>query len=282
MDFPLDRDFNFLLYKIKQKLGVDFTEYRLPCLKRRIDSRVRLNHLQNYREYTNFLDHNTVELQQLLKTLTIHLTEFFRDKSAWDLIGQKIIPLIIEQKLIQKERNINVWSAGSSSGEEAYTLAILFHTVLSQQAQNFSLKIYGTDIDKDSLQKAVQGSYSAKSMRHVPMKILQNYFDFDGNNYQINEDIRKLTIFQYNDLISSELKIPMDLIVCRNVLIYFNRNLQVKILEKFNTILKNNSFLMLGKTESIVYPSPTNLNIFDSKERIYRKKSEELGQRPII
>lgn len=271
MDLTEDTDFKFLLFKIKQKLAVDFTEYRLPCLRRRIDSRVRLNKLENYREYANFLDHDIAELEQLLKTLTIHLTEFYRDKSAWEVIEKKIIPIIIEQKLAHKNKQINVWSAGSSSGEEAYTLAILFHSVLGSKLSDFSLKIYGTDIDKFSLQKAEKGCYSAKNLEHIPLKILKNYFYYDGKEYHVNKDIQKLTLFKYSDLIHSDLEKPMDLIVCRNVMIYFNRQLQMKILDKFCKLLKTNGFLMLGKTESILYQSQPKLNVFNSKERIYSK-----------
>lgn len=271
MDLTNDADFQFLLFKIKQKLGVDFTDYRLPCLKRRIDSRIRSNHLENYRDYAHFLERNSIELDQLLKTLTIHLTEFFRDKPAWRIIQQQIIPLIVQQKSIQKDKHINVWSAGSSSGEEAYTLAILFDAILGQQIKNFSLKIYGTDIDKDSLQKAVQGSYPKKFMHYIPRKILNDYFSFDGNYYQINENMRRITQFQYSDLVSSEINVPMDLIVCRNVLIYFNRKLQMKTLEKFSRLLKEGGFLMLGKTESIVFNSQDHFKIFNATERIYRK-----------
>jgi chemotaxis methyl-accepting protein methylase len=271
MDSNQKDDFLLLLSKIKKKLGVDFSEYRLPCLKRRIDSRVRVNHLKNYREYAEHLEHNAMERDQLIKTITIHQTEFFRDKPAWEVLQKKIIPMILQQKEAHKERRINVWSAGSSSGEEAYTLAILFSTILDQQLNHFSLKIYGTDIDKDSLEKAKIGSYSAKNMRFISSKILKNYFYFDGKDYQINETIRRLTKFQYDDLINPNLNIPMDLILCRNVLIYFNRQLQMNILEQFSKLLKEDGFLMLGKTESILCHSQTNFKVFDTKERIYQK-----------
>lgn len=266
-------DYKFLLAKIDHMLGVDFTEYRFSCLKRRIDSRVRLHNLDNYRQYAHLLEQSTIELDQLLKTLTIHLTEFFRDTSAWARIQKDIIPKIIEQKSIQKNKGINIWSAGASSGEEAYSLAILFHSILGEAMHQYPLTIYGTDIDKTSLQHAKEGIYLAKKMQDIPLKLKKNYFNFDGAKYQVKEHIRRLTCFKYDDLMNSEMNVSMDLIVCRNVLIYFNRELQQKVLSRFNNLLKPNGFLMLGKTESIAYQSLPDLKVINTKERIYQKQT---------
>lgn len=266
-----DKDFMLLLMCIKDKIGVDFSQYRLTSLKRRIDNRLKINNLSHYREYIQFLNQNPTELVALAKLVTINLTAFFRDKPAWKVVEQQVMPAIIEKKIMKKQHHIKVWSAGTSSGEEAYTLAILFHKILGDQIKQFNLKIYGTDIDEASLKKANAGCYPTKSMQYMPASILQKYFIADETGYEVHETLRKVTEFKYHDLVASEMYMSMDFIVCRNVLIYFNRELQSLILEKFHRTLHQEGFLMLGKTESMIYQTKPDFLIYDSRERIYQK-----------
>jgi len=266
-----DKDFMLLLMCIKDKIGVDFSQYRLTSLKRRIDNRLKINNLSHYREYIQFLNQNPAELVALAKLVTINLTAFFRDKPAWEVVEQQVIPAIIEKKILRKRRRITVWSAGTSSGEEAYTLAILFHKILGDKIKQFNLKIYGTDIDEASLNKANAGFYPANSMQYMPASILREYFIVDETGYEVSEKLREVTVFKYHDLVASEMFISMDFIVCRNVLIYFNRELQSLILEKFHRTLHPGGFLMLGKTESMIYKPQPDFLIYDSRERIYQK-----------
>ncbi|WP_133130489.1 CheR family methyltransferase [Legionella yabuuchiae] len=268
---PIDPYFEKLIVKIKDLSGLDFSQYRLSCLKRRIDSRLRFNNLKTYKEYIFFLEQNPCELSALLNYLTINLTEFYRDIEAWDIITNEVAPSIIAQKLKEKRLRINIWSAGTSSGEEAYTLAMIFLEALTKQEMQFSLMIYGTDIDEASLERAKAGRYPAKNLDFLPKPLLNRYFNQDNEHYIASPLLKEVTIFKWHDLISSKPLKAMDLIVCRNVLIYFNRTLQSTIFEMFYKSLLKNGFLMLGKTESLLSNVANQFEIYHSRERIYKK-----------
>ncbi|GGI78140.1 CheR family methyltransferase [Legionella impletisoli] len=263
--------FATLILKIKNMSGLDFSQYRPSCLKRRIDSRLRLINLQSYEDYLTFLDLNPSEIDALLNYLTINLTEFYRDKEAWNIIAHEVAPSIIEEKATERRSSINIWSAGSSSGEEAYTLAMIFLEALGKQKKEFSLMIYGTDIDVASLERAKAGRYPAKNLEFLPKSMLKRYFIQDNEDYVVSPLLKKVTQFQRHDLISSKPLKSMDLIVCRNVLIYFNRPLQANIFEMFHQSLKKNGFLMLGKTEFLLSNVAHRFEIYHLRERIYKK-----------
>lgn len=267
-----EQSFQFLLHRIKKVKGLDFSEYRSACLKRRIDTRLRVHRLQNYNEYMQFLSKNPEEYDELLNAATINVSEFFRDKSAWDIVEQKILPMIIQQKIDKNKRIIRLWSAGSSRGEEAYTLAILFYEILKSQINKFNIKIYGTDIDKASLKDAKSGIYNPSSVQNIRKDRLNKYFNFDGKNYKIKDEIKALTHFQSKDLVLAEPLEHIDFIICRNVLIYFTKALQTKVMDKFNIALQPAGFLMLGKTESFGPFMDQYFKSFHSAERIYQKK----------
>lgn len=268
---PNNRHFNEIILKIKSLSGLDFSQYRTSCLKRRIDSRLRLNDIEHYKEYLQLLAREPSEIEALLKHLTINLTEFYRDKEAWNIIANQVAPLIIAQKGEEKRTKINIWSAGTSSGEEAYTLAIIFLEALANQKKDMLLKIYGTDIDEASLVRAKLGRYPIKNLDFLPSEVKNRYFVVEEDDYLVSPLLKKVTEFKRHDLISSPPLKPMDLIVCRNVLIYFNRTLQATILDAFYQCLGKNGYLMLGKTESLLPNVAKEFEIFHLRERIYKK-----------
>ncbi len=264
--------FQCILRKIKSVKGLDFSQYRPACLKRRVDTRLRVHHLENYNEYIQFLSKNPAEYDELLNVATINVSEFFRDTEAWEFVEKKIIPTIIQLKEAKNKRIIRLWSAGSSKGEEAYTLAILFSEVLKTKINEFNIKIYGTDIDKASLKDAQHGLYNPASVKNISTDRLNRYFNFDGKQYKIKEEIQALTHFQNKDLILGEPLELIDFIICRNVLIYFTKELQTKVMAKFSSALQPQGFLMLGKTESFGPFMEEHFKSFNSAERIYQKR----------
>lgn len=271
-DTDEEQAFYAILYKLKRVKGLDFSQYRSACLKRRIDTRLYIHHLKNYKEYIQFLRKNPAEYDELLNAATINVSEFFRDKSSWKFVQQTLLPTLIQKKIDKNQRTIRVWSAGCSSGEEVYTLAIIFNELLGKQIDQFNIKIYGTDIDKISLKKAQEGRYSSENMQNIGADELNRYFDQDGKYYTIKNNLRLFTAFENRDLVLAEPLKCIDLIACRNVLIYFSKALQEKIMAKFNRALNPNGILMLGKTETYGTHMEEYFQPYYPAERIYQKR----------
>lgn len=266
-----DENYLALLDMVKEKGHLDFSQYRSPCIQRRIQSRMFSHKVNTYQEYLQYLQHNPLEMELLLKALTVNVTEFFRDKTTWNILANHIIPNIIEKKIKKDLRHIRIWSAGCSSGEETYSLAMLFHEILGTRLKEFTLRIYGTDIDKNCLEQAKKGCYSKKQIQTLPSDFIHKYIDVDSDDYLIKENLRDIISFQYKDLNTLPLA-NIDMIICRNVLIYFTRELQTTLLQKFHTALRENGFLILGRTESILSHAQQQFDIINAKERIYQKK----------
>lgn len=270
-DMPNDPELIRLLLDIKEQRQLDFGQYRMGFLKRRIDSRLRCHKIDNYRAYLRFIKQHPEEMALLIKTMTINLTGFFRDKAAWQVIEQQIVPAIITQKINQRRHHIRVWSAGTSTGEEAYSIALLFNDALKKQPMPLSLKVFGTDIDESSLRLATKGVYSADKIKPISPHALNRYFKRQDNQYEVEPELRKLIQFKYHDLVDEPPLLSMDLIICRNVLIYFNRTLQMTILNKFHQSLRPESYLMLGKTETLLHFVPHAFKTYHAQERIYTR-----------
>lgn len=175
-----DRTFQLLLYKIKNERGFDFLQYRPALLKRRIDARLKARRVDNYIEYIGLLNREPEEYEKLIDVATINVTEFFRDPAAWQVVRDRILPGLIQNKDQKGQRLIRVWSAGTSGGEEAYTLAILLRELLGECLKEFRVKIYGTDIDRASLERAKLGEYPPESVRNVSPSLLKKIFYFYG------------------------------------------------------------------------------------------------------
>jgi len=270
---PEDRAFQFLLDKIRRNKGMDFRLYREGTLRRRIERRMRATRCADYSEYIVHLNKEPSEYDRLVDAITINVTKFFRDTGTFDLIGKKVIPELVESKEKQGRRVIRVWSAGTSCGEEAYTVAILFLEVLKDDIRNFNVRIYGTDIDTTCIQKAREGIYEQRSVNKVRNELLQRYFAKVGERYKISEKAKMLTRFKVHNIICDDSLPNIDLILCRNVLIYFTRALQEMTYSRFTRALNNGGFLVMGKVESLWGYPAADFDIINNRERVYRKRS---------
>lgn len=237
-----------ILEKVYQKRGFDFRQYKETTLTRRIERRLKATKAASYQEYLAVLDADPTEYKKLLDDLTIKVTEFFRDPKAWEALGRRVMPEIIQYKMDEPPPSLKIWSAGCATGEEAYSIAILLDQFLSRSA----VTIYATDIDNDALLKAQEGRYNPISAKGVSKYILDKYFDFDGNTFVIKDAIRTITQFKFHDLVLGEPLKGMDLIICRNVVIYFERPLQEKIFMDFYNGLNNRSYLVLALQRHLV------------------------------
>ncbi|MBX0331940.1 PAS domain-containing protein [Pontibacter sp. HSC-14F20] len=229
---------------------VDFTHYKKPTLYRRIQKRMQTLKLNMIQEYLDYLHETPAEIKILCQEFFINVTSFFRDPEAFQLLETTVIPSIINSK--EEGGPIKVWIAACSTGEEAYSLAILFKEASHKLGRPLDVKLFATDVDQHALQKASKGTYAANTIRkQVSEERLQKFFQQKGNKYTVSDEIRKMVIFAQHDLQKDPPFSKIDLITCRNMLIYLNPGLQHKVLSLFPYALNMGGYLLLGPSEHI-------------------------------
>jgi two-component system CheB/CheR fusion protein len=248
---PASRDFIKLLEYLKSSRGFDFSGYKVPSLMRRVQKRMQQIGIASYSDYIDFLEVHPDEFLPLFNMVLINVTGFFRDPQAWQALAEQILPRILAGK--GPDEPIRCWSAGCASGEEAYTLAMLLAEALGED-QEFRrrVKIYATDVDDDALAQARQGSYTAAQVEAIPPALLAKYFEPSGERFVFRPDLRRSLIFGRHDLMQDAAISRLDLLLCRNALMYFNGETQAKILSRFHFALNRNGYLFLGKAETLL------------------------------
>jgi chemotaxis methyl-accepting protein methylase len=267
-----EREFTFLLDKIRRNRSIDFSQYRSQVLKRRILHRLHLTGCVTYWDYILLLNRDPQEYDRLIEYLTIKVSEFFRDVGAFDVLAEVVIPEIIDQKKARGSNKIRVWSCGAAFGQEAYSVAILLCEALGSKLNDYDARIVATDIDKSALESAPWGSFEKGALRKMSPHILFKYFTRIEDRYVVSDRLRALVSFEYHDIVSGRSKSFMDLVLCRNLLIYFEKELQQKALCNLHRSLNPGGFLILGKTESIAPQMSNSFEVVDLRERVYRKK----------
>ncbi|AFZ59564.1 PAS domain S-box protein [Anabaena cylindrica FACHB-243] len=263
-------DFENLLVYLRQNRGFDFTGYKRSTLMRRVNKRMQSLSIESFVDYIDYLQVYPEEFNHLFNTILINVTDFFRDASAWECLAQQVIPDIIKNK--KSSEPIRIWCAGCASGEEAYTLAILMSEALGAEDFRHRVKIYATDIDEEALYQARQAVYSAKNIHAISPELRDKYFELLGNNYLFRQDLRRSVIFGRHDLLQDAPISRLDLLVCRNTLMYFNSETQGRIMARFHFALNDKGYLFLGKAEMLSMYS----NLFapiDLKNRIFKRVS---------
>ncbi len=266
-----DTSFRMLKNLIKKNLGFNCDQYKESHFRRRIDVRLRASRAKTFSDYIDILNKNPAEYKQLMDTLTVNVTNFFRNPETYDVIERDVLPVIIKSKSSSPLKSIRIWSAGCSIGVEAYSIAILLHTLLKDDFNRYKISITGTDIDKGSLFKAQEGLYTEVEMKDVDAKIKDKYFVKKDNKYQVIEELRNLMTFKRQDLITDPKTKGFDAIFCRNVTIYFTKELQEQLYMDFYESLNTGGFFIMGKTETMIGPSKDVFKPFNTKERIYNK-----------
>lgn len=257
---------------IKKRIGFNCDQYKQAHLKRRLAVRVRANYSKSYKEYAEKLLKNTDEEKQLKETLTVNVTELFRNPETYETFREIALPELIKSKGMN--RTIRVWSAGCSNGEEPYSIAIMLYEFLGAHAKRFDISIHGTDIDEDSLKKAELGIYHPKQLEKISKERLERFFVRKDNDYQVIDEIRRLVKVRNHDMISGPKLFGFDIIFCRNVTIYFEQQLQEKLYMDFYHALNEGGYFVMGKTETMVGPAGRHFIHIDLKERIYQKKEK--------
>ena len=255
---------------LRSNTGHDFTLYRRNTLYRRVERRMGIHQILQIATYVRFLQENPQELSILFKELLIGVTSFFRDRSAWDQLEKKALPALLANR--PPRAVLRAWVAGCSTGEEAYSLAMLFKETLSRARSktNLSLQIYATDLDRDAIDKARQGFYPENIVADVSPVRLGRFFVKEENGYRVNKEIRAMVVFAPQNLIMDPPFTKLDIFCCRNLLIYLTQELQKRLIPLFHFILNPRGLLFLGSSESI--GSFTNLFApVVPKERIFRR-----------
>ncbi|MEK6764924.1 MAG: protein-glutamate O-methyltransferase CheR [Planctomycetota bacterium] len=272
-----DKDLQQLLQKVFEERGFDFRQYKMSMLKRRMERRLTVTRSESYIDYAKLLDSHPEEYKKLFDDLTINVSRFFRNPLTFELIYKVVLPDMIEYKQISMDNMIRIWSAGCANGEEPYSVAILLAELLGKQLKNYNITIYATDIDTDALNDAKTGIYSGESVAEVKKGLLDKYFHFDGN-YRIKEHVKELVDFSYHDLTSEKFIAPtksvfvnFDLILCRNVLIYFSRPLQDKVFNNFTHDLNKKGYLILGEAETLPDDFKNDFVCGNNLSKIYQK-----------
>src|SRR5262245_54267126 len=221
---PADAEFRSLLEMLSSTYNFDFREYKEASLARRIRARMTQVRIERYGAYAEYVAQHPEEHVALFNTILINVTGFSRDPEAWKILGNEIIPQIVTDA--GDSRAIRIWSAGCSSGEEPYSVAMLLADHLGSRAPEYHVKIYGTDIDEDALTTARHGLYRLDQVKDVPAELIDRYFVRDGQLYRFRRDLRRWCIFGAHNLTQAPPLSHIDLVLCRNVLIYFTSDLQ--------------------------------------------------------
>jgi two-component system, chemotaxis family, CheB/CheR fusion protein len=234
---------------IKENFGLDFTYYKDTTISRRIERRLSINQIENLKDYLDYLYSSKNEQKTLYKELLIGVTKFFRDLEAFQIVENEIIPSIFENKLPGDE--IRIWVSACSTGEEAYSVAILFKEHMVQHQLQNKIKIFATDVDKSAIEFASMGIYNTSITADVSPERLNRFFIQAGDSLRINDEIREMIVFARHNVIQDPPFNKIDFLLCRNLLIYFQNALQQKVLSLFNFALNNTGYLFLGNSESI-------------------------------
>ncbi|MGL4798124.1 MAG: CheR family methyltransferase [Cellulosilyticaceae bacterium] len=223
--------------------AIDLSAYKENQMKRRIDAMIRKQQCQGYSDFIDLIKKDKERYEEFMNYLTINVSEFFRNPIQWQTLEQEIIP-----SLLKKKRSIKVWSAACSTGDEPYSLVML----LSKFMPLSQIQVLATDIDKEILARARKGQYIDKYIENVPEAFKTKYFNKKDTIYEVSEDIKKCVTFKEHNLLKDPYPQNIDLIVCRNVLIYFTEEAKNTIYTKFSEALTSEGVLFVGSTEQII------------------------------
>ncbi|MGL4345522.1 MAG: CheR family methyltransferase [Cellulosilyticaceae bacterium] len=236
-------DYNEFKKHIFKLTGIDLNAYKENQMKRRIDAIIRKHHCTGYEDYLVLLKKDKEKFEEFVTYLTINVSEFFRNPTQWDTLKKEIFPL-----LLGKNKTLKIWSAACSTGDEPYSLAM----VLSQFIPLSQIKILATDLDKEVLEKAKKGVYIDKHLANIPSEFKHKYLIQKGSEYEIAPEIKRCITFSQHNLLKDPYPRDVDLIVCRNVLIYFTEEAKNDIYHKFSAALSHDGILFVGSTEQII------------------------------
>src|SRR6266704_683035 len=239
-----------ILEQVSRQANIDFRPYKSTTILRRISRRMAVTHCSTMHDYLDYLKANPQEVGELVKAFLINVTQFFRDSDAFTYLKSQILPKLIARGL-ERDHTLRVWAAGCATGEEAYSLAMLITELLGPELSQWSIKIFATDLDEAAINFARRGLYSENLLRDVPADYKDRFFERVDHGYRVSKMLRQMIIFGQQDLSRSAPFPRIDLVLCRNVLIYFTPELQEYVLNQFTFSLSPGGYLFLGKAETV-------------------------------
>jgi chemotaxis methyl-accepting protein methylase len=252
---------------ITERVGFHCHEYKERCLRRRIAVRMRARGVHSYRDYATLLEEDAAEYERLLDVITINVSKFFRNAEAWDVVRREVIP----ELFALPDPVLRVWSAGAATGEEAYSVAMAVREYAEASGQDSGrFRILATDIDRSSLASAVAGEFGAFSFSETPPEQRDRWFE--NGSGRVRREVREMVTFAQHDLIREEPPDEQHLILCRNVVIYFERAAHQRLFRRFADALRPGGFLVLGKVESLFGPVAAMFRPVAGRQRVFRRK----------
>ena len=253
-------DYEQFIEGIKRKTGIDLALYKEAQMKRRLTSLYEKKGYRNFVDFLKALEQDRDLMNEFLDRMTINVSEFYRNGKRWEVLQKKIFP-----KLLQTNKRLKIWSAACSTGEEPYSLVM----VLSQLVPLSQIQIIATDLDENVIQKAKLGVYPERSLAEVPSDIKAKYFEQEGSFYRVKDEIKRCVTFKKHNLLNDAYDSNYDLIVCRNVMIYFTEEAKDQIYNNFSKALRKDGVLFVGSTEQIFNPARYEFDVEDTF--FYRK-----------
>ena len=268
------------LEELHRSRGVDFRSYKRPTIMRRLGRRMAATDSGSIEEYSRHLEDHPEEYKQLIGTFLIKVTEFFRDPELFDYLKEEVLPELIGEAR-EQENQLRIWSAGCATGEEAYSLAILVSEVLGQEAGLFNVRVFATDIDEDAVKFARRGIYPPSALEGLSEEQKGLYFVEEDGSYQVKKQIRGMIVFGEHDLAQRSPFPHLDLVVSRNVLIYFSSELQRRALQLFAYSLRDGGYLVMGKAESASLMEEMFVPV-DKHNKIFRRQGQRFLLPPTL
>ncbi|WML45111.1 protein-glutamate O-methyltransferase CheR [Neobacillus sp. PS3-40] len=258
----MSEDYQQFKNQIKMKTGIDLSLYKEAQMKRRLTSLYEKKGFSSFQMFFKELNHNQELFNEFLDRTTINVSEFYRNFKRWEVLQTKILP-----KILQSNKRPKIWSAACSTGEEPYTLAMILASLLPRN----DIQILASDIDENAIIRAKLGQYHERSLNEVPKIIKEKFFKQNGEFYQVSDEIKKTVTFKKQNLLADPFGGPYDLIVCRNVLIYFTEEAKDQLYQKFSKALRKDGIFFVGSTEQIFNPGIYQL---ESEDTFFYRKNE--------
>jgi chemotaxis protein methyltransferase CheR len=267
-----DDEFAAITELLRERRQFDLGQYKDRCIRRRIAKRLRVCRVASVASYLKRLEIDREELDTLMATISIHVSQFFRNPDTYRILEQKILPDLCRRAQTAGRTELTLWSAGCATGEEPYSLALM----VDDMASDLSINILATDVSEAVLKTARCGTFEAQRLKEVPPAVLDKYFHADNGHYQIIERVRERVVFQQHNIMTDSVYPSADLILCRNVMIYFTREEQERILSRFAETLPINGALVLGRSETMTGNIRSYFQSEFPVERVYRRTPESV------
>ena len=268
-------DLSELAWLVKSRAGIDLSRYRATTLNRRVLHRMAMTGCGDIEEYLGRLTADSGEMEKLMDIVTIHVTEFFRDRDVFNLLGRDYIPALVKEKTDAGHGVVRAWSAGCSTGEEAYSMAMMIDRAVCDVSPNTHIEVFGTDVSEDACRTARKGIYCDEKFEALPADIREGYFEKDGCCWKVTSRLRSLVKFIPHDLFTSSPYSHLDLIMCRNVMIHFEHEVRDELIGIFHETLQDRGLFVLGKSEALAGPLENLFELVEPRCKIYRKIVQE-------